>query len=96
MKTHPHNTRVALYRSMADVPADVLEAYRAGRMLIPREAFGGYTGAWTDLEWLNVSLMPSDLEVGDVIDEWATGRWVYRGDHDETGRPLFNFESKGA
>lgn len=91
MKRHPHNSRESLYRSLDDVPADVLETYHAGRMRIPRTAFAGCTNAWDDLAWINASEMPDEWEVGDIKEEWATGAWVYLGSRDEDGRPLFTF-----
>lgn len=94
MKSHPHNDRGELYQSIEDVPADVLAAYDAGRMNIPRNAYSGPTFLWSKLDWINVSLMPAELEVGDVFDEWSIGRWVFQGERDENGRALFTFAPK--
>lgn len=83
---------MSVYKRLEDVPPHIVAAYDEGIMLIPREAFSGFTGAWTKLDWINVSRMPSPP--APHIN--AVGfRWVLTEELDAKGFPLYRATKTG-
>lgn len=91
--SHPHNTRARLYSSLDEIPADVIEAYDAGRMLIPRSALSGPTGQWTRLDWINACIMPEPPP--DTL-ECLGFTWHRTGETDGRGHPLYRADIEGS